>query len=402
MPAGEANAHGMTREALVAAARDLAPRIRQEAEAAEKARRIPDHIFAAMREGGFFRTLQPRRFGGYEFEPETAARVVLELSTGCGSTGWVASCAISHQWIVAQFPIECQEEVWRDRADQLTVSSFAPTGKCARADGGFRLDGAWGYASGCDHGDFALLGVMMPPEDGGEAVPGFAIVPMSECRQVDDWDTMGLAATGSHSIAVEDVFVPSYRTLPISRIAAADTPGQEAFETRVGSYPLLSVGSYCLAATAVGCLQGAFDHFVDELKSRLTRGMVAGAGARVADYPAVQMRVGRAGAALKAARSLMFTQIEHSRRIVMEEGEALDRAERIDNRITQAFTIQLVLQGLEELWGATGGAGIRNAEVVQRAWRDAHAVSHHIGFNWDAISAMYGQQCLGLEPQGMY
>jgi resorcinol 4-hydroxylase (FADH2) len=130
--------------------------------------------------------------------------------------------------------------------------------------------------------------------------------------------------------------------------------------------------------------------------------MVVGGGARVIDYPAVQMRVGRAGAALKAAKALIFDQMEQSRRIVLDHGDRLNTAQRIDNRIAQSFAVQLALQGLDELWGAAGGGGIRNAEVVQRAWRDAHAVAHHVSFNWDVVSAMYGQQVLGLDPQGLY
>ena len=79
---------------LVAAARDLAPLVRARAEAAEKARRIPDPAFAAIREAGFLRILLPRRYGGYELGPETAIEVVVELSAACGSTGWVPSCGI--------------------------------------------------------------------------------------------------------------------------------------------------------------------------------------------------------------------------------------------------------------------------------------------------------------------
>jgi 3-hydroxy-9,10-secoandrosta-1,3,5(10)-triene-9,17-dione monooxygenase len=98
----------------------------------------------------------------------------------------------------------------------------------------------------------------------------------------------------------------------------------------------------------------------------------------------------------------MFAQLEESRAAIMDRGEALDRAARVDNRLAQAYAVQLAIQGLDELWGAAGGSGIRNTEIVQRAWRDAHAVAHHAFFNWDALAAMGGQRLLGLEPQGPY
>jgi hypothetical protein len=45
---------------------------------------------------------------------------------------------------------------------------------------------------------------------------------------------------------------------------------------------------------------------------------------------------------------------------------------------------------------------IFSSNRIQRAWRDIHGVSKHVSFNWDAISTMYGQWALGLEPKGQY
>lgn len=402
MTPGKAETGTVTREGLIEAARALFPLVRGEVENADKARKIPDHVFAELRGGGFLRILMPQRFGGYEFEPAVAARVVLELAAACGSTGWVASCAMSHQWMVAQFPLRCQEEVWSDHADKMVATSFSPTGACARADGGFRISGTWRFASGCDHADYVLLGALLPPAAGdGEPVPGFVVVPMAECTQVDDWQTMGLLATGSHAVRVDDVFVPDYRALPVSVFVSFEAPGQEAFTTELGRYPAFSVGAHGLAATAVGCLRGALDGFISDL-AEWRSGAAENVGAKVSDFPSVQMRVGHAGAALKAAKALLFDQLEESRRAVMERVETLGIDARIDNRVAQAFAIQLALQGLDALWGAAGGSGIRDTQFVQRAWRDAHAVAHHAFFNWDALSAMNGQHRLGLEPQGMY
>ena len=386
---------------LIEAARALFPTIRAEAENAEKAGKIPAHVYASLKDRGFLRILLPRRFGGYELDLETAVSVVLELSAACGSTGWVAACGISHQWMVAQFPLGCQEEIWRDGPDKMVVTSFPPTGDCEPVDGGFRINGTWRYASGCDYADVALLGVMLPPANGDDrAVPGFVVVPMADCEQVDDWDTMGLAATGSHAVVARDVFIPAYRSIAAQVFGSTDTPGQQAFETNLGRYPVFSLGAHGLSATAVGCLKGALDDYVGRLTDWQTRGSGASSGANVADFPAVQMRVGQAAASLKAAKALMFAQIEETRRAVVDQGALLGRAERLENRVVQAYVVQLALQGLDALWGAAGATGIHHGEPVQRAWRDAHAVSHHAFFNWDVLSAMYGQDHLGLEPRG--
>ena len=388
-------------DALIAAARALTPTIRADAESAEDALRISPRVHAAIRDAGFLRMLLPRRFGGYELELETAISVIVELSAACGSTGWVTSCGISHQWMVAQFPLPCQEEIWADGPDKLVVTSFPATGTCERVDGGLRIGGTWRYASGADYADVAVLGVALPSTNDEEsAVPGFVVVPMSDCEVKEDWDTMGLAATGSHAVVANDVFVPDYRSLPAEVFVSSDTPGQAAFETNLGRYPVFSLGAHGLSATAVGCLQGALDRFVALLADWRVRGSGTGAGARVAEFPAVQMRVGHAAMALKAAKALMSSQIEDTRRAVIDRGASLGRDERLENRVVQAYVVQLSLQGLDALWGATGATGIHRSEAVQRAWRDAHAISHHAFFNWDVHSAMYGQARLGIEPRG--
>ena len=253
MISGDTGAGHADAEALIAAARALSPTARDDAESAEKARKLSPRVYAAMRDAGFLRILLPRRFGGYELDLETAINVILELSAACGSTGWVASCGISHQWMVAQFPLACQEEIWADGPDKLVVTSFPATGSCRPVDGGFRIHGTWRYASGCDYADVALLGVALPAAgDGERAAPGFVVVPMSECGIAEDWDTMGLAATGSHAVTAEDVFVPEHRSLPAEVFVSTDTPGQAAFETNLGRYPVFSLGAHGLSATRSG------------------------------------------------------------------------------------------------------------------------------------------------------
>ena len=384
-------------------AETLVPVLRDRVEQTHSQRYVPAQTIADLRDAGLLKAARPARYGGFELDLDIVIDLISLLGRGCGSTAWVFGIFCDHAITMGMMPEHAQDDIWADDPEAVVSSGLMPSGKVEPAEGGYRLAGRWQFSSGCDHADFALLGAIMPPEnEAGKSAPGFIIVPISDCQKIDDWDTMGLAATGSHAVKLEDVFVPVHRSIPLVAIGTADTPGQAAFDTDLGKYQLFSVGAHCLATNAVGCLQGAFDHFVSALKEWETRGMVVGSGAKVMDYPAVQMRVGRAGAALKAAKALLFDQLEHSRQIVLAQGERLDRAERIDNRISQSFAVQLALQGLDELWGAAGSRGIRHAEVVQRAWRDAHAVSHHVSFNWDALTSMYGQHLLGLEPEGQY
>ncbi len=387
---------------LISAAAELAPLIRAEAAAGEENRSLSPAVIDAIRDGGFFRLAQPKRFGGLECDAPTIYRCLMKWSPADASAAWVAGLAIFHQWVIALFPPEAQKDIWTDNPNAIAFGSYAPAGTCEQAEGGFRISGTWLYASGIDHGDWGLLGVLMPAKDDGPSAPGFVIVPKNDYTINQVWDPMGLAATGSNDIICSDVFVPEHHAITFAQLASGAAPGTEINASPLYRYPMLALLAYCIASPAVGCLEGALDQFIKQSGNWITRGAVVRGGAKVAEYQSVQMRVGAAAGKLRAAKAMMYAQIEASHQTVMVEGGVLSIAERMDNRITQATIVHLALQGLDELWSAVGGAGILKTEYIQRAWRDAHAVSHHVSFNWDALTSMYGQHLLGLEPQGQY
>ncbi len=185
-------------------------------------------------------------------------------------------------------------------------------------------------------------------------------------------------------------------------LVSGNSPGYQGLQSNLYRYALLSLVDHSIWTPALGALNGALETFLDAMNGRTTRGAVVLGGTKVRDFQAVQMRVGRAVACLKAARAMLFEQLEESRAKIIDRGEILDVGDRLDNRITQAKLVKLSLEGLGELFGAVGGQGIHTSQHVQRAWRDANAIAHHISFNWDALSSMYGQHLLGLDPQGQF
>ena len=146
-------------QAVLAGLRDLLPVLRERAQETEDNRVVPAESVKALTETGFFRLLQPARFGGLEADPVTFLTAVRLIASACGSTGWVSSVLGVHPWQLGLFPLEAQEEVWA--ADQGTKisSSYAPTGRAEVAGGGHRLSGRWSFSSGCDHATWVLLGV---------------------------------------------------------------------------------------------------------------------------------------------------------------------------------------------------------------------------------------------------
>ncbi|MFD6072124.1 acyl-CoA dehydrogenase family protein, partial [Amycolatopsis lurida] len=143
---------------VIAGIRELLPVLRERAQEAEDARRVPEESVKSLQETGFFKLLQPKTFGGLEADPVSFYTAVKLVASACGSTGWVASILGVHPWHLGLFEAQAQQDVWGDDADVRISSSYAPMGKADVVDGGYRLSGRWSFSSGCDHATWVLLG----------------------------------------------------------------------------------------------------------------------------------------------------------------------------------------------------------------------------------------------------
>ncbi len=391
-----------SRETLIARARTLVPGIRARAAEAEAARRVPGETVEEMRALEIFKTLQPARYGGFAYDFSTMVEITVALAAGCASTAWCASLGIVHHWLLAQFPIEAQDEVCADDPGVLLSGSYAPVGTCEAVDGGWRVTGSWSYSSNVDNCGWALIGVFFPPEDGeGTPQPGFTLVPRRDFSLHDDWHMVGLAATGSKDVVCDDVFVPMHRRITFAELGSGDTPGYRFHREPIYRLPLMACLPTAISSPALGTLKGAIDDFVESVAGRRTRGAVVMGGDRMAEFPHVQSRLGQAQAHFNAGHALLLSDLRETEAMA-GRGQTPDIARRIHNRLTQSFIVKLATEGIDAIYAATGGPGLHLAAPIQRAWRDIHAIGHHISFNWDAVSSMYGQMRLGLEPRGQY
>jgi 3-hydroxy-9,10-secoandrosta-1,3,5(10)-triene-9,17-dione monooxygenase len=155
-----------TAETLVARARAMIPIIAGRAAAARRERRAPAETIRDMEAAGFFRILQPARWGGYEMKPQVFYDVLMALAEGDMSTGWVYGVLGVHPWLMALMDDRAAHDIWADDDTTRLCSSLMPVGRAEPVEGGFRLTGHWRFSSGCDHAKWALLGAAVRTEPG--------------------------------------------------------------------------------------------------------------------------------------------------------------------------------------------------------------------------------------------
>jgi 3-hydroxy-9,10-secoandrosta-1,3,5(10)-triene-9,17-dione monooxygenase len=379
---------------LAARAEALIPVLRERAARAEELRRLPDETIADLHESGLFRVLQPKRVGGSELPFRALVELVAIIARGDGSTAWVLANLAAHHWLLGMWPQHAQDEVWGKLPDDLIGSALIfPRGRARRAEGGYRLTGRWPFSSGVDAASWNLIGGIVQDEEGGGSGPRIFLLPAKDYTVIDTWQVIGLGGTGSKDVAVEDVFVPDYRTLAVEQISGGPNPGSEVNPSVLYQLPAISLFAFCIAGVSLGIAQSTIEHFVQTTRTRLS----SYSGRNVADFNTVQVHVAEAAASADAARAIMLGDCDEATNSVAE-GRIPGLDQRARYRRDGAFAAMLCTKAVDLLFAATGGGAIYARSPMQRAFRDVHAANAHYVLNWDINGAMYGRVALGLPP----
>ena len=384
----------MTPEEYLQRVRALIPAIRERALPAERLRRLPEETFAEFQEAGLFRCLQPKRYGGFELDPGTLYQAVMEIGAVCGSTAWILGVIGIHNWHLALFASQAQDDVWGKDTGIQVSTSLAPTGTVTRVDGGFRLRGRWSFSSGCDFCQWAALGGLVPPLGDGDA-PDMRtfLVPRSDYTIDDTWYAVGLCGTGSKDVVVDDAFVPEYRTHSYRDAFYLTNPGAAVNDAPLYRLPFGLVFPACISSPAIGVALGALEAFRDQTTIRIS----PRDRSRVAEDPFAQLALAEAAAEVTAARDRLLGNFAEAMRTV-RDGTALSLAQRARYRWDTAKAVDRSVRAVDRLFEASGGRAVYLNNPIQRAWRDVHAIRAHAGNNLEKAAAVFGRSEFGLPP----
>jgi 3-hydroxy-9,10-secoandrosta-1,3,5(10)-triene-9,17-dione monooxygenase len=385
----------MTPEAYLARVRALLPAVRERAKRAELLRQLPHETFADFQQAGLFRALQPKRYGGYELDPGTFYQAVTEVAAVCGSSGWILGVLGVHNWHVGILSPRAQEDVWGEDDSVQLSTSLAPTGTVERVDGGFRVKGRWSFSSGCDYCQWAVLGGAVPPESPGEPPdPRVFLVPRDDYVIDDNWHVVGLCATGSKDIIVEDALVPEYRTHSYRDAFALSHPGTAINDAPLYQLPFGLIFTYGIVSPAIGVAQGALSAFREQAGRRVN----VRDGSRAVEDPFTQYRFAEAAAEIDAARDRMLANFAEMMNLA-RTGEEIPLATRARCRWDSGKAIDRSVYAVDRLFEASGGRGLFLDNPIQRAWRDVHAMRAHAGNNPERASFIFARSEFDLPPQ---
>lgn len=383
-------------EELLRRARDMVPVLKGRAKECTRARNVPADTIAEMKAAGFFRVLQPEKFGGYEMHPNVFFEVQKVLAEGCMSTGWMYGVLGCHPYEMALFHEQAQEEVWGEDPDMLVCSTYQPVGKVTHVEGGFRLSGRWGFSTGSVHSGWILLGAFCPPKDDGTpAEMRTFLLPRSDYEiDQDAWHTFGLQGTGSHDIIVDDAFIPEYRTHRSIDGFLCQNPGQDVNTGPLYRLPWAQVFTRSVSTAAFGGAQAAINAGLAIMQDRVS----TNTGKASRQDPILHAALARAISEKQEMEATLRLTFDELMRYA-ERGEAIPMEKRAFFTYQSSTVVRRLARLIDDVVQLFGGRAIYMTSEIIQPWLDLHAGRAHVANDpnnrtSDVIGTMLGEQPL--------
>jgi alkylation response protein AidB-like acyl-CoA dehydrogenase len=380
---------------LLDTVRRLAPLIREHAEEAEYNRRLSPPVVTALAEAGIFRMCTPHALGGFEVHPLTFYRVVEEIARLDGSTGWCVFIAGCNPLMGAYLADSAAADVFGSDPQVAVAGVVLPYGKAVVRAGGYVVRGHWSYGSGCQH--CAWIFCMCQVFDGdqirltesGEPEVHAFFVPTTQVTIMDTWEVSGLAGTGSHDVVLEEVFVPQEYSCAFG---PGMTPHSTYYQGPLYRYPLYGLFALPISAVALGIAQGAIDTCVDLAQTQHP----AGTTAVLRERPMFHFRLAEAMALVRSARAWLHASVQQVWEALQARGQVAFEA-RADLLLAAANATRSAAAAVDIVYTAAGATANYRRSPLQRALRDIHAATQHMGTAPQQFESA-GRMLLGLQP----
>ena len=378
-------------------AKAISPEIRLEfvgrlagrAQEAERLRRLPSATVDEFIASGLPELLVPARYGGLQAPWPAILDPVRRMAHGCASSAWTLGFYTLHNWLMALFGEQAQEEAFATRPF-LAPAPLAPTGRGVPVDGGVRLTGRWSWATGVMHGNWIIVGALCGPDE--RIYPALALLPISDAVIEDVWHTDGMCATGSNDVVITDAFVPAHRLVRVTDIYKGTAPGAALHDADTYRWPMVPALALLAAMPALGSAERATDVYAERLSQRV----LAYEGVTQKNKPIAQTHLSEARVRLRALRGLLADTVGQLESLVAA-GDPVPRPVRGEARLAAAHIVSESRGVITRLLAASGASAHFLDNPLQRIKRDVDVLAGHVVFDYDTSRELAGALILGME-----
>lgn len=375
---------------LLEAVQTLAPQLKEKAAEHESQRHVDEGVIRELAELGCFRMLVPKEYGGGQVEPSVFASILETLGRYDAATGWCVMTGATTSMLSAYMPPDGAKKLWQEQPNVVMAGIFAPMGKAVAVEGGYRLQGRWPFASGVDNATWRMGGALVM-EDGkprigedGAPIIHSMFFPAGESDIIDTWSVSGLCGTGSHDIAVDDIFVPEELTTAL--IGAAPKVDGALY-----TFPVFGLLASGVSAVALGIGRAAIDELCSLSKKKrnpVTRRSLS-------EQSITQLQIAQAEALLQSAKLYLMDTLKqvYAR---AKGGAEMSLQDRALVRMAASHAVSSAASVVDDMYKLGGGTSIYKRNPLQRHFRDVHTITQHIMVSDQSMTAS-GKVLLGLK-----
>ena len=339
--------------------RALEPFLRERTPAIEQARTLTPDVVDALYDAGVFTALTPQSLGGHEMHPIDWLDMTEELSRINGSCGWLAMTNGGVNWATLNHDVAAR--LLADKPRAIAAGNQTPGGTAQRTAEGFLINGRWKFTSGCMHADY--ISCMTIDHD---AKPGMvAMLQRDEVTIEDTFESMGLCATGSHDVVVDNVEVPAERMAG----RRFSSPSHEGPLYRF-QFILMAHGSH-----ALGVARAAVDAAiaVENAGYGPLQAMIGRDSAKIA--------IGEAEAIVRAARAYLWAAVQRAHdEVTSGDGGPVDATEdgTVNAQLAMLHAVNQSARAVQMVFDLASSRSVLNKNRLGECFRDIHAAKQHV------------------------
>ncbi|MFM0160076.1 acyl-CoA dehydrogenase family protein [Paraburkholderia sediminicola] len=343
---------------------------------------VPRDVIAKLKGAGVYRAATPRRFGGDALAPTAFLDMIERIAVADGSAAWVASFGSANVYLAA-LPLATQAHIYADGPDQVFAGGLFPVQPAQPADGGWRVNGTWKFASGCKGADWLGVGIATSAP-GVPGKPRTAVFRPHQVEIVENWDVVGMQGTGSHDLRVTDQFVADDWTFVRGGEPCVDEP--------LYRYPTIAYAAQVLAVVNLGLARAALD-----VANQMAGGRKTTTGApQLADRAYYRIELAKAEAQLRSARAFFYDTTDTVWQSILAGNPVTP--EQVS--LLRLAATQIAREGADVVHRAYrlgGTMAIYRTHPLQRLLRDSMVVTQHAFLgegNFDGAGAVF----VGVPP----
>jgi 3-hydroxy-9,10-secoandrosta-1,3,5(10)-triene-9,17-dione monooxygenase len=392
----------LTVNELVARANAMRPLLRERQAECEALGQLPADTNERFLAAGFYRIVQPRIFGGYEFALPDFIRVMIAVARGCSDSAWVLALTAGHAVLAAQLAEPAQRDVFGASGDFRAPGVGMPGGVGHVVDGGLRVKGAWDYASGCDLATHFFGSTMVSdPETKTPLGNAWILFDRDQFRIADNWNVIGMQGTGSRRVIIDDAFVTADRALWMSDAKSRPVrnhPGHALHPNPMYHAWLAPLLISEISAVAVGAARGALDIYEEILTNKKTNFPPFHMRSQEAEF---QRHFGEAQALIDTAQAALLQLASDYMDLAREHvatGQPLD--EEMERRLIlmEQHIIRMAWDAVELLFRTSGTSAAAKNSPLARILRNLAVTRTHVTLQTDHTAGNAGRLHFGLPP----